>query len=77
MDMSAHTINNLFKQLGLPATDADIERFIAQHPLSEYAGPLHEAPCWTPTQAAFLKQSIADDADWAPVVDQLSARLRH
>ena len=37
---------------------------------------LADAPCWTPAQAAFLREEILEDADWAEVVDQLDARLR-
>jgi len=75
METSIHTLNNLFAQLGLPASDAEIERFITTH--SHLAGyvSLADAPYWTPAQAAFLREEILKDADWAEVIDQLNARL--
>lgn len=75
MEASLHTINNLFAQLGLPNSDAEIETFIQTH--SHLAGyiSLAEAPYWTPAQAAFLREEILKDADWAEVIDQLNARL--
>lgn len=75
MEPSLHTLNNLFAQLGLPHSDEEIETFIQAH--SHLAGyiTLAEAPWWTPAQAAFLREEILKDADWAEVIDQLNARL--
>jgi len=75
MEASLHTLNNLFAQLGLPNSDAEIDAFIQTH--SHLAGyiSLAEASYWTPAQAAFLRQEILKDADWAEVIDQLNARL--
>jgi hypothetical protein len=75
MESTQHTLNNLFAQLGLPASDQEIETFIQTH--SHLAGylTLAEAPYWTPAQAAFLREEILKDADWAEVIDQLNARL--
>lgn len=75
MDTSAHTINSLFTQLGLPDSDGDIDLFIGQHRLGAKQ-PLAEADFWTLNQSRFLKEAIEDDADWAELVDQLDARLR-
>jgi hypothetical protein len=75
MEASLHTLNNLFAQLGLPNTDEEIESFIQTH--SHLAGymTLAEAPYWTSAQAAFLREEILKDADWAEVIDQLNTRL--
>lgn len=75
MEPTQHTLNNLFAQLGLPASDQEIETFIQTH--SHLAGylTLAEAPYWTPAQATFLREEILKDADWAEVIDQLNARL--
>ena len=64
-----------FAQLGLPNSDAEIERFIQTH--SHLAGTisLADAPYWTAAQATFLREEILKDADWAEVIDQLNARL--
>ncbi|NMG16577.1 DUF2789 domain-containing protein [Aromatoleum bremense] len=76
MELPTHSLSNLFAQLGLPADEASIERFIASHsPLPENVA-LADAPFWTPAQAAFLREEIGDDADWAEVVDQLNLSLR-
>lgn len=75
MEASIHTLNHLFAQLGLPSSDEEIEAFIKTH--SHLAGyiSLADAPYWTPAQAAFLREEILKDADWAEVVDQLNVRL--
>lgn len=75
MEASLHTLNHLFAQLGLPHRDAEIDQFIQTH--SHLAGfiSLADAPYWTPAQAAFLREEILKDADWAEVIDQLNTRL--
>ncbi|MBU3069542.1 DUF2789 domain-containing protein [Aestuariicella sp. G3-2] len=76
MDTSLHSMNSLFQQLGLPHDDEDIETFITRHRLDQ-GQMLSEATFWSPNQARFLKEAVEEDADWAEVVDQLDARLRH
>jgi len=75
MESSIHTLNNLFAQLGLPSGDSAIEDFIKTH--QHLAGDLtlSEAPFWSTAQAAFLREEILKDADWAEVIDQLNVRL--
>ena len=76
MDLSSHTFHSLFDQLGLPSSESEIQRFIAEHrPLSETVA-LADASFWTPAQAQFLREEIREDADWAEVVDQLNLALR-
>ena len=76
MESQTHTLANLFAQLGLPNEPRAMEAFIATHaPLAD-AIPLAEAAFWTPSQAAFLKAEIAEDADWSAVVDSLNLQLR-
>lgn len=76
MDMSLHTLNNLFAQLGLPSDASAIERFIIAHSPLPPAVCLSEAPFWTASQANFLREEILKDADWAEVVDGLNELLR-
>ncbi|MEX6502922.1 DUF2789 domain-containing protein [Pseudomonas zhanjiangensis] len=76
MESPVHELPALFKQLGLDADPASIDRFIATHaPLAEDC-KLADAPFWSPAQAAFLREEILEDADWAEVVDQLNVMLR-
>lgn len=76
MDKVNPTINDLFKQLGLPSSDVEVQNFIATHgPIAETVR-LHEAPCWTTAQAAFLEQVIDDDGDWSYLADELDTLLR-
>lgn len=75
MESSLHTLNNLFAQLGLPNRDDEIDSFIQTHSHLARTISLAEAPYWTPAQAAFLREEILKDADWAEVIDQLNARL--
>nr|WP_315596053.1 DUF2789 domain-containing protein [uncultured Cupriavidus sp.] len=70
------TFADLFAQLGLPTDEAAIGEFIAGHSPLPRSIELCEAPFWTPSQAALLRDEFIDDADWAPVVDQLNLALR-
>ncbi len=75
MEQPIHSMSNLFAQLGLPSDRASIDRFIASHrPLPE-SMRLSEAPFWNTAQASFLREEIQEDADWAPVIDELNADL--
>ena len=76
MTQSNHHFSELFAQLGLPCGDAEIREFLAAHTPLNSGVRLPEAPFWTPAQQAFLRESVAQDADWAVLVDQLSAALR-
>ena len=60
------------KRSGLRSVDA----FIASHAPLANDIPIAAAPFWSPAQAAFLREELAEDADWAEVIDVLSARLR-
>ena len=75
MDPVIHNLPGLFAQLGEPCDEAAIERFIEGHRPLENCTYLHDAPFWSPTQAKFLREAILDDADWAPIVDQLNVQL--
>ncbi len=75
MDTLAPDIQALFAQLGEPHDEASITRFIEKHGNLSGQTKLHEAPFWTRAQACFLRDAIAQDANWAPVVDTLNARL--
>ena len=75
MESPTHSINNLFTQLGLASDDASIAHFIQTHRALANDVVLSEASFWTPAQAAFLREEILKDADWAEVIDQLNAEL--
>jgi hypothetical protein len=75
-EQQPHLLSDLFSQLGLPGDSKSIEDFIKSHqPLPEEV-PLSEAPFWSKSQRDLLKQAFIQDADWAPLVDQLNVRLR-
>ena len=76
MDQPVHSRSQLFLQLGLPSETRAIDEFIAAHSPLPDAVPLHRAPFWTASQAAFLREEILEDADWAEVIDSLDAALR-
>ena len=48
---------------------------IANSPLASDV-ELADAPFWTASQAAFLKEEKLEDADWAELVDHLNLALR-
>lgn len=76
MEQSFHAVPELFAQLGLSDRKQDIDAFIQAHgPLSPEIA-IADAPFWTPAQSAFLREALAQDADWAEAVDHLDALLR-
>lgn len=77
MEPSTHTVADLFAQLGLPSSPAEIEAFIAAHRPSSLGCALHEAPVWSPAQAGFLREAIEADADWALPAEWLFQALCH
>ena len=74
MELTTPTLATLFEQLGLDSDQASIDAFVLAHPLSEDV-KLSEADFWTPQQARFLKEELREDAEWAPVVDELNVLL--
>lgn len=73
---SHHDLAELFAQLGLPNDSISIQHFIDQHrPLSENL-QIWQAPFWTVSQMAFLKQGWMEDADWENTIEQLNTLLR-
>jgi len=75
MDLSNHTVADLFAQLGLPNEEADIQNFVATHRPLPGGTRLADASFWTEAQARFLRDEFREDADWAEVVDQLNLML--
>lgn len=76
MERPVHNMSNLFAQLGLANDETAIVRFIETHRPLPGNIALHQANFWNVSQASFLSEAIANDADWAEVADALSARLR-
>ena len=76
MDQPIHRFSELFAQLGLASDEQAIGQFLAAHrPLADQIA-LADAPFWTAAQAAFLREELLEDADWAEMVDQLNVALR-
>lgn len=76
MELTNHSLSELFRQLGLPSGAVDIEQFVASHRPLAGDVKLADAPFWTPAQSQFLREEINEDADWAERVDQLNVMLR-
>ncbi|NHC03793.1 DUF2789 domain-containing protein [Acinetobacter sp. 187] len=68
------TIELLFEQLGLDASEAGIEQFIQTHQLDQNTA-LHHASFWTEAQRNFIISHWKKDDEWAMVVDSLNAQL--
>ena len=75
MDSPTHDLQGLFDQLGLDSSEGEIDRFIAENSPLPDDKKLIDAEFWTPQQAAFLKEQLREDADWAMVVDELNVRM--
>lgn len=76
MQITTIELPDLFTQLGLENSDADIASFVKAHPLAEGVA-LPEADFWTDGQRQFLRESWQQDSDWCVAVDKLDALLRH
>lgn len=76
MEYAFHDFTNLFAQLGLPNDPESIQQFLRAHSPIPAGTRLEDASFWTPAQAAWLKEDIAQDGDWAIVADRLSAVMR-
>lgn len=75
-EQCAH-FSDLFAQLGLPNSPAQIARFInANRPLANDV-LLHAAPFWTPAQSQFIREErTRDEPPWTELIDQLNTALR-
>ncbi|BFM19527.1 DUF2789 domain-containing protein [Gilvimarinus japonicus] len=77
MESPVHPLSALFAQLGLESDSASIEQFIERHrPLAPEL-KLADAEFWSKAQSQLLREAVSNDADWAEVVDELDALLRH
>lgn len=76
MDTLTPSIETLFEQLGLEGSDQAVEAFVVQKGPIQKDVLLWNAEFWSPAQASLLKQMKEDDAEWAPVVDELDVMLR-
>lgn len=77
MESPIHRIGDLFRQLGLPDEPAAIEAFLTEHRPQPGDVLLADLPMWTASQAAFLREEIAKDGDWAELVDVCGVLLSH
>lgn len=68
------TVELLFEQLGLDASEDSIDQFIKTHQLPANV-QLHEAEFWSDAQCQFLQSHIDKDDDWAIVIDELNQQL--
>ena len=69
--------SDLFAQLGLPNAPHEVREFVCTHrPIPGHL-LLAEAPCFTPSQAAFLTEKrLQDSPTWTILIDKLNALLR-
>lgn len=74
MDTVQVRMTNLFRQMGLDSTPEGVAEFISNHQLQPKTH-ITDAPFWSGSQRALLKELLDSDADWAIVVDELSASL--
>ncbi len=75
MDTQFHPMTELFTQLGLRSSSDEIEAFFLQNKLQRTDSML-EASFFSDEQKQFLREALAEDSDWAEIVDQMDVRLR-
>ena len=76
MDTLFHSMQELFAQLGLDNDPAAIRAFIAQHHPLPLGIRLFDAPFWSPSQRALIREKLQEDGDWAVLIDTLNSQLR-
>lgn len=76
MNAHVHRFSELFAQLGMPNDAHSIAQFLSTHTAQAQGVRLPDAPFWTASQAAFLRESLSQDSDWSDLVDQLSKALQ-
>ena len=74
MNVNHHDFNALLGQLGLD--QLGLQRIIDSHPLLPKHLALADAPCWSVSQAAFLREQLEADAEWSIAIDQLNLLLK-
>ncbi len=77
MDTSKHTLTTLFDQLGLASDEQSIDDFVSRYSPLPREIALQDAPFWSESQSHFLEEGLEEDSDWAEVIDELDARMRH
>jgi hypothetical protein len=76
MDISIHTMQTLFCQLGLASDEEQMNAFIEKYrPLPRNIA-LSETDFWNEAQTAFLAEAVAEDSDWCELVDELDCLFR-
>jgi hypothetical protein len=38
---------------------------------------LQDAPFWSVSQSKFVEEGLEEDSDWAEIIDELDAQMRH
>jgi hypothetical protein len=76
MDSFFHPMKELFAQLGLDNDPAAILAFIAQHRPLPLETRLSDAPFWSPSQSALIREKLQEDGDWSVLIDTLNSQLR-
>jgi hypothetical protein len=75
MELIEKSMTSLFAQLGEANDHAGIAHFIELHGNLSGDVHLHEAACWSASQAAFLREAMMLDAAWSSIVDELNVTL--
>jgi hypothetical protein len=74
MELPNKDLGTLFEQLGLASDPASIDAFIGKHGRLPEDVRLADAPVWNESQRALLRDEWIEDAEWAPIVDELNVR---
>ncbi|MFT5312187.1 MAG: hypothetical protein ACI8Z9_000664 [Paraglaciecola sp.] len=75
MENNHTTMSDLFQQLGLASDEKSVDAFIHQHSGLAQRVHIEDAPFWSPQQAEFIANALAEDAEWAELIDQLNVLL--
>ena len=76
MATPAHSMSQLFDQLGLPSGNQEIDKFIEQQKQVADSKRIYETDFFSDSQRTFLKEVKEHGGDWAELTDTLDFLLR-
>ena len=76
MNSTHHPMSELFAQLGLPNDEAAIRDFIDRNRPLPMTTRIFDAPFWSPSQSALIRDKLTEDGDWSVLIDTLNTLLR-
>jgi hypothetical protein len=75
MEQNHTALSDLFAQLGLSSDPQSMSEFVQKNAGLPAEIKIENADIWTKQQSDFLRTALAEDAEWAELIDQLNSLL--